>query len=271
MIRSTTLGLTMAAALSLTSVLVPTAANAQSCPSKSFIIEKPFAIGSASKLRGSLTAKLGFTQSGLRRTGTLRGTGTGCILNNCYSFVNVSVDTNSQGGSRAVLKVGLLPAWERGLAGFGSFERDSSISLVKVSGKYPIIPGVNLEASANVGAGYAVSIGHVISVSPPAAALGGEAKVFANGSGSLGVSILAGVGGRAWGSATLTFPSPKLKASLTTASCGKTGNTGRLTLASYRLHCSLNYEALCAFGRCAKRGSTTLLDKGGVETTLANL
>jgi hypothetical protein len=230
--------------------------------------QKTFGIGNKKYVRGELVGRAAIHEPNGGRDSVIEGKLRGCFANSCKDLARAGVDGKSGGGSTAKLVLAGVPVFTQGLSGKGEKAFGPFIKQASIGGSIPLVPGVlSVKASTSIGAGAEFRVKYDIRAVPPLADLDGFAETFANGSGSIGVSLLGGFVGSASLDGTLELPSPSVVAELDTEFC-QVASSADVVVSAYELDLDASWRVGCIpFLGCAYSDSENFLHLEGPQKT----
>jgi hypothetical protein len=230
--------------------------------------QKTLGIGNKKYVRGELVGRSAIHEPNGGRDSVIEGKLRGCLANTCKDLARAGIDGKSGGGSTAKLVLAGVPVFTQGLSGKGVKQFGPFIQQASIGGSIPVVPGVfSIKASTSIGAGAEFRVDYDIRAVPPLADLDGFAEAFANGTGSIGASLLGGVIGSASLDGTLELPSPSVVAELDTKFCQVTSSAD-VVVSAYELDLDASWRVGCVpFLGCLYSDSKNLFHTEGPQKT----
>jgi hypothetical protein len=226
--------------------------------------QKTLGIGNKKYVRGELVGRSAIHEPNGGRDSVIEGKLAGCLAGTCKDLARAGIDGKSGGGSQAKLVLAGVTVYSQGLSGKGEKRFGPFIKQASIGGSIPIVPGVfSIKASTSIGAGAEFRVAYDIRAVPPLADLDGFAETFANGTGSIGASIV----GSASLDGTLELPSPSVVADLDSKLC-QVGSSADVVVSAYELDLDASWRVGCVpiFG-CLYSDSKSLFHVDGPQST----
>lgn len=230
--------------------------------------QKTLGIGNKKYVRGELVGRSAIHEPNGGRDSVIEGKVRGCLAGACKDLARAGIDGKSGGGSQAKLVLGGVTVYSQGLSGKGEKKFGPFIKQASIGGSIPVVPGVfSIKATTSIGAGAEFRVAYDIRAVPPLADLDGFAETFANGSGSIGASLLGGIVGSASLDGTLELPSPSVVADLDTKLC-QLSSSADVVVSAYELDLDASWRVGCVpILGCLYSDSKNLFHADGPQRT----